>query len=117
GGGGQPEVEQRHEALPACDELGIVAVLGQQRQRLIQGARPLQLQRRWLHKSSQMRCGVAGRSTRSTPSASATALAIAAGALIVVPSPSPFAPSGVSGEGDSRCAETTRGSSVAVGGR
>ncbi len=51
------------------------------------------------------------------PSASATAFAIAAGALIVVPSPRPFAPSGVSGEGDSKCSETTRGSSVAVGGR
>ena len=64
-----------------------------------------------------MRCGVAGSSIESTPSASATAFAIAAGALIVLPSPRPFAPSGVSGEGDSRWPVTTRGSSVAVGGR
>ena len=54
------------------------------------------------------RAGVSGSSTSSTPSASATAFAIAAGTLIVVPSPSPFAPSGVNGDGVSRCSDPQR---------
>ena len=64
--------------------------------------------------------GVIGSSLILTPSgasASLTALAITAGTVIELASPSPFEPSGVSGEGDSRCAISIPGASTAVGTR
>ncbi len=78
----EPHVQQRHEALPAGEHLRLVAVLGQQRDRLLDGLGTLVAERRGLHGriSSHTRAGVSGSSTSSTPSASATALAIATGA-------------------------------------
>ncbi len=70
--------------------------------------------------SSQSRVGVIGSSVIRMPSgdsASLTALAITAGTVIELASPSPFEPSGVSGEGDSRCAMSITGASTAVGTR
>src|SRR4051794_40263430 len=59
--------------------------------------------------------GVRRTSTPSGASASSTAAARTAGGASVPPSPSPFTPSGLSGEGVSRCACRTSGMSVARG--
>jgi hypothetical protein len=53
--------------------------------------------------NSSICSGVNGRLISGTPSASATALAIQTGVLIALPSATPLAPSGVTGEGLSRC--------------
>ena len=56
----------------------------------------------------------AGR-RRPTPSASATALAMQTGVDMQLPSPTPLAPSGVNGDGVSRCRMIGSGTSIAVG--
>src|SRR5207244_4882666 len=118
GRAGETHVQHRHEALASGEHLGLVAVLAQERARLLDGLRPLVAESHGLHlSSSQTRPGVSGTSTCSSPSASATAFAIAAGTLIVPPSPSPFAPSGVKGEGVSRWPIWSSGRSGAVGHR
>ena len=61
--------------------------------------------------------GVAGRSIASRRSASAIALAMHTGVDMQLPSPTPLAPSGVKGDGDSRCRMTGSGTSMAVGSR
>jgi len=66
------------------------------------------------------RAGLAGSSVISIPSeasASLIALAMAAGTPLMELSPVPFAPKGVKGEGVTRCAVSTWGTSPAVGRR
>src|SRR6185436_20659141 len=66
------------------------------------------------------RVGVIGSSVMLMPrglSASLTALAMTAGTVIDEDSPSPLEPSVVSGEGDTTCAISISGASVAVGTR
>src|SRR5207302_868796 len=100
---GQAEVHQRHQALAAREQLALIAMSGQQLERLVLGARVVVLELRGLHEvaSSITRCGVRGSCVASRPSASDTALAIAAPAPAVPPSPAPFTPSGFSGDGAS----------------
>src|SRR5207248_296617 len=59
--------------------------------------------------------GIRGNSRYATPSASATALAMHTGVLIEFPSATPLAPSGVTGEGVSRCRIARSGTMPAVG--
>src|SRR5581483_1425631 len=118
----EAKVEERHEALPPGEHLGLLPVLREQRDRLLDRARVVVLERRRLHAairaSSTTRCGDSGRRSVSTPSASATAFAIAAPAAAVPPSPAPFAPSGFRGVGASSVTSTsTGGVSPAVGSR
>ena len=66
------------------------------------------------------RVGVIGSSVMLMPrgrSASLTALAITAGTVIDEDSPRPFEPRVVSGEGDTTCAISMSGASLAVGTR
>ena len=65
--------------------------------------------------NSSICSGVNGRLISGTPSASATALAIQTGVLIALPSATPLAPSGVNGEGLSRCRISSSGIIEAVG--
>src|SRR6202035_93896 len=65
--------------------------------------------------SSSIRSGVNGTLISATPSASATALAMQTGVLIALPSATPLAPSGVTGEGLSRCRISSSGIIEAVG--
>src|SRR4029077_5694929 len=65
--------------------------------------------------SCRTRGAVNGSSTSATPSASATALAMHTDVLIEFPSATPLAPSGVIGEGVSRCNTTRPGTMPAVG--
>jgi hypothetical protein len=53
----------------------------------------------------------------SGASASLTAFAMTAGTVIDEDSPSPFEPSGVSGDGETMCAMSICGASLAVGTR
>src|SRR5205823_2317459 len=119
-GGGEAQVEHRHEALPPGQWTRLVAVFGQEAHGLGQRPWPFVPERRRFHRRvacarAQTRAGVRGSSTSisaeraSRPRASATALATAAGAVIVVPSPRPLAPSGVTGDGDSTIAAVGRG--------
>jgi hypothetical protein len=50
GGGGQPHVEQRDQALAAGQDLAVVAHLGQHGQRLGDRLRPVVGEHRWLHR-------------------------------------------------------------------
>ena len=105
---GQPQVHHRHQRLPAGEDARLVAMLGEQRHRLIHRVGPHVIERARLHRtppfcaiSAWMRRGVAGSCTSLTPSASAMALAMQAGTLMQLPSARPLAPSGVNGDGDS----------------
>ena len=51
-GGGEAQLEQRHEALAAREHLGVVAVLGEQRDRLVEGARRRVAEAGGVHASS-----------------------------------------------------------------
>ena len=62
GGAGQAQVEQGHEALAAGEDLGLVAVLAEQRQRLGHALRGVVLERWWFHATSRRRQGTARRS-------------------------------------------------------
>ena len=50
GGMAQPQRQQRDEALPAGQDLGVGAVLGQQADRLLHGSRAVVAERRHLHR-------------------------------------------------------------------
>ncbi len=100
----QPQVEHRHQRLPAGENARGIAVLGQHRHRLVHRIGAHVVERAGLHVASPaisawMRRGVAGSCTSLTPSASAMALAMQAGTLMQLPSARPLAPSGVSGDG------------------
>src|SRR5690606_10037234 len=126
---GQPHVEQRHEALAAGQQLGLVAVLGEQRQRLVDRRGPAVGEGCRLHRApsrraasiaSHTRRGVIGVWQIDTPKscrASVTALAMAAGGAMAPPSPMPFMPSTVKGDSVSRWATAMSGISVAPGSR
>src|SRR6185437_9245055 len=63
-GGGETQLEQRHEALPAREHLGVVAVLGQERDRLVEGARRRVAEAGGVHQGSTCGSGTAtGRSS------------------------------------------------------
>ena len=65
-----------------------------------------------------MRAAVTGPSVMRTPNgakASSIALASAAGGEMAPPSPTPFTPSGLRGDGCSRCTVSMNGSSSARG--
>jgi hypothetical protein len=108
----QPQIEHRHQRLPAGQHARVVAIFGEQRNRLLGRIGPRVIERARFHVLSPfsacggcsmawMRRGVAGNITSSTPSASAMALAMQAGVDMQLPSAMPLAPSGVSGDGDS----------------
>ena len=101
----QPQIEHRHQRLPAGQHARVVAIFGEQRHHLLDriGPRVIEGTRFHLFSSSMawMRRGVAGRIIFSTPSASAIAFAMHAGVLMQLPSARPLAPSGVNGDGDS----------------
>ena len=46
---GEAERQQRHQALTAGEDLGLVAVVGEQADGLGDGLRRVVLERRWLH--------------------------------------------------------------------
>src|SRR6266508_86182 len=132
GGPAQAEVEERHQALPPGQELGLAAVTREKRHRVLDGRGgvvvegyrlhgcPRLLDWRALWITSQSRVGDMGSSVIRTPrgpSASLTAFAITAGTVIELDSPSPLEPSGVSGEGETTCAMSMTGASEAVGTR
>ena len=106
----QPQIEHRDQRLAAGENARIVAVFGEQRQRLLDRIGPHVIERPWFHffgfivcrltNMAWMRRGVAGSVTSATPSASAMALAMQAGVLMQLPSARPLAPSGVNGDGE-----------------
>src|SRR6185312_11683267 len=106
----QAQIEHRHQRLTAGKDARLLAMLGEQRQNLVDRIRPHIVERSRLHRwpaplarssSAWMRRGVAGKATSATPSASAMAFAMQAGVDMQLPSARPLAPSGVSGDGDS----------------
>src|SRR5262249_9173230 len=125
----QPQVEHGEERLPAGKHPRVVAVLGEDRDRLLGGVGAHIVERMRLHarpplfgrggsapaRKPWMRRGVTGTDTSFTPSASATALAMQTGTLMQLPSARPLAPSGVNGDGDSMCRISTGGISLAGG--
>ena len=74
----QPEVEERHEALPAGEQLGLVAVLGERVENALLGVRAQVTERRGLHAPPGSRPAARGgarrgralRRGRASPSAS-----------------------------------------------
>ena len=99
---GEAQVKQRNEALAAGEHR---AFEPEQRKRLLERDRRAVVECHRLHEPASRSArhslaSVNGGSTRAPPSASATALATAAGVPIAPPSPIPFAPSGLSGDGD-----------------
>ena len=56
-GGGEAQLEQRHEALAAREHLGVVAVLGQERDRLVEGARRRVAEAGGVHQRLHVRVG------------------------------------------------------------
>ncbi len=125
GGTREPEVQHGHQALAARERLRFVAVLREQRERLLDAFRGEVLERRRLHDrasriSSKRRPGPSGISRISRPasaSAFSSACANSAPAGIAPASPAPFTPSGFNGDGVSRCTVSMRGTSSAVGSR
>src|SRR4029453_4825768 len=125
----QAEVQQRHQALAASQDLGVAAVAGEQGDGFVDGRRRVVVETRRLHgglggraasMSAYRREGVIGSSVMlmpSGPSASLTALAMTAGTVIEDDSPSPLEPSVVSGDGDTTCSMSISGASLAVGTR
>jgi hypothetical protein len=96
----QPQVEHRHQALPACEHPRLGAVLSKQGDRFIQrlGARVAESRRLHLRNAASTAAGLTGSDSSAAPcgaSASFTALRIAAGAAAAPASPAPFAPSEV----------------------
>ena len=113
------QIEHRQQRLAAGKHARVVAVLGEDRDRLVDRVRPHIVERPRLHRPAPaagaqarrrrglprpairawMRRGVAGSRTSLTSSASAMALAMQAGTLMQLPSARPLAPSGVNGDG------------------
>src|SRR5262249_16789206 len=125
---GQPQLHQRQKRHAAGKQLGVVAVLTQRRDRLLDGARTHVLECWRNHRArppllacwiaSQTRCGDAGMSRSVIPSgasASTTAFMTAGVDAIVPASPTPFTPMGFVGLGVTVDAVSMPGISAADG--
>ena len=105
----EPELHRGDQAVAAREHLRVLAVPGEEPERLLERRRPDIIERGGDHDrppfswiARQTRSGVNGRSRWRMPSgesASTTAFAIAGVAPIVPASPTPFTPSGFEGDG------------------
>src|SRR5262249_49360120 len=127
---GQPQLHEWQERHAAGEQLGVVAMLAQRRDRLLGGIRTHVVERRWDHRSpppllafwiaSQTRCGAAGVSSSVPPSGASASPPgfMPAGVDAIVPaSPTPFTPSGLVGLGVTVYAVSMFGISAADGTR
>src|SRR6185436_210298 len=106
GRGGEPQPQHRHQALPARDDLGVLAGLRERRHGAVDGGRRDVIEIRRDHRAPpsvavrmacQTRIGEQGISMSLTPrwrTASITALTTAGVDAIVPASPTPLTPSG-----------------------
>src|SRR5438270_4917536 len=124
--GGEPQLHQRQQRVAAGQQLGLVAILVQHPDRLLERVRRFVIElggdhwappfASWI--APQTRIGVNGMLMYVTPngrSASMSALVTAAEAAIVPASPTPLAPSELTGDGVSVRSSSKLGSSAAVG--
>src|SRR6185369_15004564 len=123
-GARQAEGQHGDEALATRQHLGLVTVSAERIDGLGRARWHHVFERRRLHAllAASMRPrttdgprGVRVTRTLKGASASSTALAMAAGGEMAPPSPTPLTPSGLRGDGYSRCTVSMSGSSIAVG--
>src|SRR5262249_45036649 len=120
---GQAQGQHGDQALAAGQHLGVAAASRDGAHRLVEAARSRVLERGGLHdfpsrpSTTDGPGGVRVTLAPNAASASSTALAMAAGGEMAPPSPMPLTPSGLRGDGYSRCTVSMSGSSIAVGTR
>ena len=126
---GEAQLHERQQGMPSGEQLGLVAVRGEQAEGLVDRRHPLIVERNRDHGrpscpmpriACQTRSGVAGMSRSRTPKgarASITAFMTAGVAAMVPVSPTPFTPIGLVGLGVTVRPTSMLGTSAAEGTR